>query len=114
MDDIVFDAMLPYLKEKLREPAKYLLFRANIKRCIEQARVSVAKLINAQSSEIIFTSCGSESNNLAIKGFAYANSKKGKHIIVSSIEHFSVLNSVKSLSAEGFEITISPLIKKVL
>lgn len=112
MDDIVFDAMLPYLKENYGNPQSIYSLGQISKDAVEQARVSVAKLINAQSSEIIFTSCGSESNNLAIKGFAYANSKKGKHIIVSSIEHFSVLNSVKSLSAESFEITYLPVDKE--
>ncbi|MFA7074201.1 MAG: cysteine desulfurase family protein [Endomicrobiaceae bacterium] len=109
MDDIVFDAMLPYLKENYGNPQSIYSLGQISKDAIEQARISVAKLINAQNNEIIFTSCGSESNNLALKGFAYANLKKGKHIIVSSIEHFSILNSVKALSSEGFEITYLPV-----
>lgn len=105
MDDIVFESMLPYLKENYGNPQSIYSLGQVSKDAIEQARVSVAKLINAQNNEIIFTSCGSESNNLAIKGFSYANAKKGKHIIVSSIEHFSVLNTVKSLSQVGFDVT---------
>ncbi|MEO0228162.1 MAG: cysteine desulfurase family protein, partial [candidate division WOR-3 bacterium] len=74
-------------------------------------RSNVAKLINARPEEIIFTSCGSESNNLAIKGVAYAQRQKGKHIIISSIEHFSVLQAAKRLGQEGFEITYLPVDK---
>lgn len=112
IDDIVLDSMLPYLKENYGNPQSIYSLGQISKDAIEQARSSVAKLINAQNNEIIFTSCGSESNNLAIKGFAYSNSKKEKHIIVSSIEHFSILNTVKSLSAEGFEITYLPVDKE--
>lgn len=109
MDDIVFNAMLPYMKHYYGNPQSIYSLGQISKDAIEQARLSVSKLINSKPDEIIFTSCGSESNNLAIKGFAYANSNKGKHIIVSQIEHFSILNAVKSLQKDGFEITYIPV-----
>ena len=109
MDDIVFDAMVPFMKENYGNPQSIYSLGQISKDAIEKARSSVAKLINSKPEEIIFTSCGSESNNLAIKGYAYGNSKKGKHIVVSAIEHFSVLNAVKSLEKDGFEITYVPV-----
>lgn len=112
IDDIVFNAMVPYMKQYYGNPQSIYSLGQISKDAIEQARLSVSKLINSKPEEIIFTSCGSESNNLAIKGFAYANSNKGKHIIVSAIEHFSVLNVVKSLQKDGFEITYVPVDNK--
>lgn len=112
LDDRVFDAMVPYLKENYGNPQSIYSLGQISKDAIETARNSVAKLINANPEEIIFTSCGSESNNLAIKGFAYGNSKKGKHIIVSAIEHFSILNAVKSLEKDGFEVSVIPVDNK--
>ena len=112
MDDIVFNAMLPDMKQYYGNPQSIYSLGQISKDAIEQARLSVSKLINSKPDEIIFTSCGSESNNLAIKGFAYANSNKGKHIIVSKIEHFSILNAVKSLQKDGFEVTYIPVDSK--
>ncbi|RZD16712.1 MAG: cysteine desulfurase [Candidatus Acididesulfobacter guangdongensis] len=78
---------------------------------LDKARVQAASLFNCASNEVIFTSSGSESNNLAIKGAAFARMAQGKHIIVSGIEHFSVLNAVKSLTKLGFEFTALPVDK---
>jgi len=78
---------------------------------VEGARSRVASLIGAQTEEIIFTSSGSEANNFAIKGLAMAQQSKGKHIVVSAIEHFSVLHSVKTLEKWGFETTEVPVDK---
>jgi len=78
------------------------------KEALEAARSSVAGFIGAKPENILFVSCGSEANNLAVKGIANANKSKGKHIVVSSIEHFSVLNSVKRLSQEGLRLHIFP------
>lgn len=75
------------------------------KRAIVQARDRVAKAINAYSKEIYFTACGSESDNLAIKGIAYANKQKGKHIITTKIEHPAILETCKTLEKQGFEVT---------
>ena len=85
IDDNVLEVMLPYLKQNYGNPQSIYSLGQVSKDAIEKARCSAAKLINSKPEEIIFTSCGSESNNLAIKGFAYANAKKGKHIIVSAI-----------------------------
>ncbi len=112
LDDKVFEKMIPYFKENYGNPQSIYSLGQVSKDAIEQARSSVAKLINAKTNEIIFTSCGSEANNLAIKGLAYAHSKINKHIIVSAIEHFSVLNVLKALKQNGFEITILPVDKQ--
>lgn len=105
MDERVFEAIIPYLKEEYGNAQSLHSLGQKAKDALEKARGQVADFINAQSEEIYFTSCGSESNNLAIKGVAGAYKQKGKHIIISRIEHFSVLQSAKKLSQEGFEIT---------
>lgn len=111
IDERVFDVMLPFLKEDYGNAQSMHSLGQRAKDVLENARSNVAKLINARPEEIIFTSCGSESNNLAIKGVAYAQRQKGKHIIISSIEHFSVLQAAKRLGQEGFEITYLPVDK---
>jgi cysteine desulfurase len=78
---------------------------------MEKARGQVAELIGANPEEIIFTGSGTESNNFAIKGLAMAQQKKGKHVVVSAIEHFSVLNSAKTLEKWGFEYSTVPVDK---
>lgn len=75
------------------------------KRAIEQARQRVATAINSKQKEIYFTACGSEADNLAIKGIAYANKEKGKHIITSKIEHPAILETCKTLEQQGFEVS---------
>lgn len=75
------------------------------KKALEQARARVAKAINSNSKEIYFTSCGSESDNLALKGIAYANHEKGKHIITTKIEHPAILDTCKILEKQGYKIT---------
>lgn len=100
------EAMLPFLGEDIGNPLSRHCFADKPRKALEEARVSVAGLINADSpDEIIFTSCGSESNNLAIKGAASLYAKKGKHIIASPIEHHSVLHPLKNLEKQGYEIS---------
>jgi len=111
IDPRVLDVMLPYLKEEYGNAQSMHSLGQRAKDALEKSRAAVAGLINAPTSQIIFTSCGSESNNLAIKGVAYAYKDKGKHIIVSSIEHFSVLQAAKRLGQEGYEITYLPVDK---
>ncbi len=105
----VLKVMLPYLKEIYGNPLSLHDFGEEAKKGIEKARSQVANLIGASPEEIIFTSSGTESNNLALKGIAQANSKKGNHIIVSQIEHFSVLYPAKALEKAGFEVTYIPV-----
>lgn len=111
IDERVIDEMLLCLKENYGNPQSMHSIGAKAKDAIEKARRQVADLIGADESEIYFTSCGSESNNLAIKGVAQAYREKGKHIIISSIEHFSVLYSAKRLEQSGYNITYIPVDK---
>lgn len=107
----VLDAMLPYFKEFFGNPQSLHNFGEKPKNAIEEARAKIAELIGALPDEIIFTSNGTEANNFALKGVAMANQGRGKHIITSQIEHFSVLHSAKSLERLGFEITYVPVDK---
>lgn len=105
IDEEVLNAMLPYLKENYGNPSSiYSLGKIN-KEAINVARMKIANSINCKSEEIYFTSGGSESDNLCIKGIALANRKWGNHIITTKIEHPAVLNTCKSLEMMGFKIT---------
>ncbi len=112
LDRRVIEAMLPYLEELYGNPQSMHDLGTQTKQAIETARKQVASLINANEEEIYFTSCGSESNNLAIKGVALAYKDKKKHIVVSQIEHFSVLYSARRLQQLGFEVTYIPVDKE--
>lgn len=101
----VIKAMIPYFGVEYGNASVMYSLGRNAKKAIRKAREQVACALNANVNEIIFTSCGSESDNLAIKGFAYANKNKGNHIITSKIEHHAVLDSCKSLEKEGFNVT---------
>jgi cysteine desulfurase len=102
----VLAAMLPYFRERFGNPSAVYDLGADIKEVMEAERAKVARLIGAPDDHIIFTSCGAEANNLAVKGAALAHLKKGKHVIVSAIEHHSVLNSARYLEKfHDFEVT---------
>lgn len=105
----VLDALLPYFNKQFANPSNVYDIGSKIKQVVEEQRAKVANLINAKPEEIIFTSSGAEANNMAIKGVAFARQKKGKHIIVSSIEHHSVLNSARFLERLDFEATFLPV-----
>ena len=105
----VLDAMLPYFSEKFANPSNVYDLGSKVKAAVEDARANVAGLIGADPAQIIFTSSGAEANNLAIKGVTFARQKKGKHIIVSSIEHHSVLNAARFLERLDFEATFLPV-----
>jgi cysteine desulfurase len=105
----VFDAMVPYLKEHFGNASSYYRMAREARAAIENARGKVAECIGAKPDEIVFTSGGTESDNLALRGAAHALRKKGNHIITSSIEHHAVLNTCKDLEKEGFNITFVPV-----
>jgi cysteine desulfurase len=105
----VREEMLPYLKGVFGNPSSLHQFGQEAASAIEKARQRVAGLIGAEPEEIIFTGNGSEANNFALKGIALAHQKRGKHLIVSSIEHFSVLHSAKTLEKWGFKVTYLPV-----
>ncbi len=101
----VLNEMMPYLTLNYGNASSLYSIGRISKHAIENSRIQVANLINCNPNEIYFTSCGSESDNTALKGFAYANSSKGNHIITSKIEHPAILESCKSLEKQGFEIS---------
>ncbi len=105
VDERVLKAMLPYLEEDYGNASSLHTYGQNAKRALEESRKVIAESLNADSNEIIFTSGGTEANNFAIKGIAYANKEKGNHIIISRVEHDCVINSCKWLEKQGFEIT---------
>ncbi|TYT23243.1 cysteine desulfurase NifS [Dictyoglomus thermophilum] len=108
----VYEEMKLFLKEKFGNPSSIHNFGREVKKAIEEAREKIAKAIGAESDEIIFTSGGTESNNMAIKGVAFALSHKGRHIITSQIEHHAVLEPCHFLEKIGFEITYLPVDKE--
>ena len=97
--------MFPYLTNAYGNPSSMYGLGRQSKKAIEEARIEVANIINANPKEIYFTSCGSESDNTALKSFAYANKEKGKHIITSRIEHHAILETCETLEKQGFEVT---------
>ena len=102
----VLEAMLPYYTECYGNPSSLYALGTAAKKPLEEARAKVAKCLGAEPNEIYFTSCGSESDNWAIKGAAHKMLKKGKnHIITSKFEHHAVLHTCAALEKEGFEVT---------
>ncbi|MFQ6049612.1 MAG: cysteine desulfurase NifS [Candidatus Paceibacterales bacterium] len=105
VDPRVVKAMLPYFSDKFGNTMSLYGLGQAAKQALEESREQVADLIKAKSTEIIFTSSATESNNLALKGIALANKNKGRHIIISPIEHPCIMESAKWLESQGFEIT---------
>jgi len=105
----VLEAMIPYYSEHFGNPSSIYSIAGDSKKAIDAARLQVAKALGADTDEIYFTSGGSESDNWAIKGVAFANRKKGNHIITSAIEHHAVLHTCKYLEKEGFTVTYLPV-----
>lgn len=105
MDNRVFEEMLPYLKEKYGNPSSAYKIGRDNKKIIENARKEGTLNLNVNPSEIYFTSGGSESDNMALKGIALSNIDKGKHIVTNKIEHPTVLDTCKELERERFEIS---------
>jgi len=104
-DQRVVEAMLPYFNKFYGNPSSVYTLASKSKDAMEQARLEVAKILNAKPEEVFFTSGGTEADNLAIKGIAFANKGKGNHIITSKIEHHAVLNTCKWLEKQGFNVT---------
>lgn len=105
----VLEAMMPFFSEKFGNASSLHAYGQEARNALENARKKIASFINARPAEIIFTSGGTESNNLAIKGIAFANKDKGKHIITSKIEHAAVLEPCKWLEKQGFKVTYVPV-----
>lgn len=105
VDPVVLDEMLPYFTKHYGNPSSMHSLGIDAKEAIERSRDKIAASINSRADEIIFTSGGTEGNNFALKGVAFANRNKGKHIITTKIEHKCILNSCEWLEKEGFKIT---------
>jgi len=103
--DEVFREMTPWFRNEFGNPSSIHRLGAKPREAVEHAREQVAALINADPGDIYFTSCGSESNNMAVKGAAWSSEKKGRHIVVSAVEHLSVLYAAKALGRQGWEVT---------
>jgi cysteine desulfurase len=113
LDPRVFEAMKPYFLESYGNPSSSHSFGVSARNALMESREKVARLIGAEKpEEVIFTSGGTESNNLAIKGVAVRNRDKGNHIITTTIEHISVINICKHLQKQGFQITYVPVDKQ--
>jgi len=113
LDSRVFEAMKPYFLEDYGNPSSSHSFGNSAKNAIAASRDKVAQLVAAEKPlEVIFTSGGTESNNLALKGAAYRNKEKGNHIITTAIEHISVINICKFLQKQGFEVSYVPVDKQ--
>ena len=101
----VVKEMFPYFFQEYGNPSSLYSIGRSAKRAMEEARGKVANLINCKPSEIYFTGCGSESDNTALKGIAYAKKSQGNHIITSKIEHPAILNTCETLEKQGFDVT---------
>ena len=105
----VAKAMAPYFTDAFGNPSTLYSYGQEAKGAIEEARVKVAGLIGARDEEIVFTSGGTEADNFALKGVAYANKKRGNHIITTPIEHHAVIETCKFLERRGFRVTYLPV-----
>ena len=110
----VLDAMVPYFNIKYGNASSLHSFGREAREALEESRVAVAGVLKAKPDEIIFTSGGTESDNLAIKGIAHRYQDKGKHIITTSIEHPAVLEVCRALTKAGFQVTYLPVNKEGL
>lgn len=109
LDEHVLQDMMPFLTSEYGNPSSIYSLGQSAKAAVEKARSQVANALNAEPAEIFFTGCGTEADNWAIKGAAFANRKKGTHIISSQIEHHAVLHTLEYLEKQGFEITYLPV-----
>ena len=108
----VLEAMMPYFREEFGNPLSVYEYGMKAKNAIESAREQVAGLVNAKPAEIIFTASGAEANNFGLRGIALARQQEGKHILVSRMEHHSILNAARFLEKSGFTVTYLPVDKQ--
>ncbi len=109
IDREVVDAMIPFLTEKFGNASSIHFFGQEARSAVDKARHQVAEAVNARPNEIVFTSGGTEANNLAIRGLLEANEKYGKHVVTSQIEHSAVKNVCEDLEKRGYEVTYLPV-----
>lgn len=109
LDPRVLEAMMPYLTEKFGNPNSIHAFGREARKAVDEARERIAALLNCRPSELVFTSGGTESDNLALRGVAAAYRQKGNHIVTTAIEHHAVLHTCRALQDEGFEVTYLPV-----
>ncbi|MBV1758407.1 MAG: cysteine desulfurase [Dethiosulfatibacter sp.] len=109
LEESVLEVMLPYLKESYYNPSAIYHEARSLKADIQESRTQVARLINADMDEIVFTGSGSESVNMAIKGLAFSEQMNGRHLITSCVEHHAVLDSFRWLESQGYEVTYLPV-----
>ena len=109
LDPLALEAMLPFLTDNFANPSALHSFGKTVRKAVDTARQQIADCIGATPQEIFFTSCGTESDNWAIKGAARSLREKGSHLITSAIDHHAVLNSCAALEKEGFQTTLLPV-----
>ncbi len=109
LDSRVFEAMAPFMTQHWGNPSSPYSFGNQARIAVEKARARVAECMGCKPSEIVFTSCGTESDNLALRGVAQALARCGNHIVTTAIEHHAVLNTCKALEAQGFQVTYLPV-----
>lgn len=108
-DPVIAKTVFEYMTEVFGNPGSVHSFGRQARQAVDVAREQVAQLINAQTVEIFFTSGGTEADNIALKGVAYANRNRGNHIITSAVEHHAVLEPCEQLKKEGFDVTVLPV-----
>src|SRR5690242_19394848 len=108
LDPEVLAAMLPYLGDQFGNASSIYSLGREARRAVEEAREVTAAFFGARPKEVVFTSGGSEADNLAIRGVAWASRSRGNHIITSQVEHSAVLNTCRALANQGFEVTYLP------
>lgn len=109
VDESVLAAMLPFFRGSFGNPNSLHAWGREVRKAVDEAREKVAALIGAQPQEVLFTGGGSEADNLAVKGTAWARRDRGRHLITSAVEHHAVLDTMKWLGKNGFEVTVLPV-----
>ena len=109
MSERAFEKMRPYFMEQFANAAGTYSFASGVSMEVDNARKQLAKVIGAKATEIFFTCGGTESDNWALKGVMQANSAKGRHLIISAIEHHAILHTAQTLEKQGCEVTVLPV-----